>query len=137
VSVVGDLDLTNGGHVLIRNGLTLAGAVRLDQIGTLGSGAIGFTGVQTFDNASIVFGNGSGFLSVEGNSTLTLGPNAVVRGKNGIIGQPIFTGGTNKLINQGLISADVAGGTLTIKPTVFENTGTVEQKNGGKIVIIP
>jgi len=43
--------------------------------------------------------------------------------------------GAGTLINQGLISADVAGVTLTLRPTRFVNTGTVEQRNGGKVVL--
>jgi hypothetical protein len=35
------------------------------------------------------------------------------------------------------IFADSAGGTLTINPTQFTNTGAVEKKNGGTIVIVP
>lgn len=92
---------------------------------------------QTFDGASVVFEGNSGALSVDGTSTLTLGSTLVVRGKTGSIGQAVFQGGTGQLINQGLISADVLGGTLTINPTQFTNTGTVEEKNGGTIVIIP
>ncbi len=130
VKVVGDLDLTrNAGRVLIRNGLTLEGTVRLDN-----GGVIGFSGVQTFNTGGIVFEGNTGILSVEGNSTLTLGPDMVVRGKSGTIGQAVFAGGTNKIINQGRISADVAGGTLTLRPTQFENTGILEEKNGGKLV---
>ena len=131
VRVNADLDLT-GARLRIRNGLTLSGSVLLDNGGTLT-----FAGNQTFDNGSVVFVGTSGTLGVEDKSTLTLGPNAVVRGRTGTIGQPLLAGQTNKLINQGLISADVAGGTLTIKPTVFENTGKVEEKNGGKVVIVP
>ena len=63
VSVQGDLDLASGGRVLIRNGLTLAEKVLLDNTG------------------SIVIAGNSGFLSVEGNSTLTLGLAIVVRGR--------------------------------------------------------
>jgi len=61
----------------------------------------------------------------------------VVRGKSGTLGQPVFAGGNNRLINQGLISADVAGGTLTIRPSQFENSGTLRELNGGKIIVIP
>ncbi|MCL4177578.1 MAG: Ig-like domain-containing protein [Verrucomicrobia bacterium] len=133
VNVEGDLDLrTSSARLLIRNGLTLTGTVLLDN-----SGAIGFAGVQTLNTGSILFAGNSGFLSVEGNSTLTLGPAMVVRGKTGTLGQPVFAGGANRLINQGLISADGTGGTLTIRPTQFENTGTLQELNGGRIVIVP
>jgi len=133
VSVNGDLDLTSSGaRLLVRNGLSLDGAARIDN-----NAAIGFIGDQTFDDASVVFEGNSGSLGVEGNSTLTLGPSMIVRGKTGTIGQAVFQGGTSHLINEGLISADTAGGTLTIRPNQFTNTGTVEEKNGGTIVIVP
>jgi len=129
VSVNGDLDLTTGSaRVLISNGLTLNGTVRIDN-----NGGIGFTGVQTFDNASVVFEGSSGSLSAEGNATLTLGPAMVISGKTADIGRPVFQGLSSHLINQGLISADMDGGTLRINPTQFTNTGTVEVKNGGNI----
>ena len=133
VTVNGDLDLTAGvARVRIRNGLTLNGDARLDN-----NGAIGFSGDQTFDNSSIVFEGNTGALSVDGITTLTLGPAMVVRGKSGNIGQPVFQGGISHLINEGLISADVAGGAFTINPTQFTNggTGTVEEKNGGDVIL--
>ena len=133
VTVEGDLNLsTSNARLLIRNGLTLSGTATLDN-----SGALGFAGVQVLNTGQIVFAGNSGYLSVEGNSTLTLGPAMVVRGKSGTLGQPVFAGGNNRLINQGLISADVAGGTLTIRPSQFENSGTLRELNGGKIIVIP
>ncbi|MCC7373741.1 MAG: Ig-like domain-containing protein [Verrucomicrobiales bacterium] len=130
VTVHGDLDLSVGSpRVHVFNGLTLDGRVLLGQFGV-----IGFAGVQTFDTGSVVFTGDGGHLSVDGNATLTLGPNMVVRGKTGTIGQPVFVGGSSTLINQGLISADVAGGTLTIRANVFQNTGRLEEKNGGRLV---
>ncbi|MBL9128043.1 MAG: hypothetical protein JNL97_10370, partial [Verrucomicrobiales bacterium] len=130
MQVTGDLDLSAGAsRARIRNGLTLnAGRVRLNE-----NGAIGFDGVQTF-GGEIVFEGDSGFVSLDGNATLTLAPTARIRGKSGRIGQAIFNGGTSTLINQGTIRADVAGGTLTVNPDTFTNTGTLEQANGGRLV---
>ena len=62
-------------------------------------------------------------------SVLPLGPAAVVRGKTGTLG------GAGKLINQGLISADVAGGTLTVTPTAFTNEGVLRASDGGTLKI--
>src|SRR6185436_18688111 len=126
----GDLDLRNGGRVLVRNGLVLSGSVFISNTGVLS-----FNGIQTFNTGSVIFEGDTGYLGVERDSTLTLGPAMIVRGKSGTIGQSFFVTGNTKLINQGLISANTAGGTLTINPTVFENTGTLEELNGGKIVI--
>jgi hypothetical protein len=159
VSVNGDLELTSvGARLLIRNGLTLTGNVLLDN-----GSALGFAGDQTFNTGSVVFVGNSvspGWLSIEGNTTLTLGPAMVVRGRKGSIGSGLFQPpGTNKLINQGLISTDVPGGSLTISLSQFENTGilaataagstitiranpftntgTIQELNGGKVLINP
>jgi hypothetical protein len=64
-------------------------------------------------------------LSIENATTLTLGADMVVRGKTGSIGDAHLFGGHGKLINQGLISIDVPGGTLDITPSPFSNTGTI------------
>jgi hypothetical protein len=92
-----------------------------------------FSGNQTFPSGTIQFAasTSAGYLTIADNSTLTLGPSAVLRGKSGTVG------GNGTLINQGLISADVAGGTIRIDVGKFIDNGTVEQKNGGKIVIVP
>ncbi|MBI3415185.1 MAG: Ig-like domain-containing protein [Verrucomicrobia bacterium] len=154
--VEGDLELTNTfSRALIRNGLTLTGSVILDN-----TGAITFSGDQTFNTGQVVFAGTPGILGIEPGTTLTLGPAMVVRGKSGNIGQGVISGfGMRKLINQGVILADVAGGTFTINPTQFENpgtlradgtgasvvirvtpftnTGTIQEANGGKVVIVP
>ena len=130
VSVVGDLELTNtSARAVIRNGLTLLGSVVLDN-----AGAIVFVGNQTFNTGQVVFGSNFGSLAIEPGTTLTLGPAMVVRGKAGVIGGSAF--GTVKLINQGRIAADVAGGTITLRPTQFENAGTLECSNGGAVTIL-
>jgi hypothetical protein len=55
----------------------------------------------------------------------------VVRGKIGNIGGS----GISKLINQGLISADVAAGILFVRTGQFDNAGTIESKNGSSLTI--
>ncbi|MBI3416827.1 MAG: Ig-like domain-containing protein [Verrucomicrobia bacterium] len=133
VTLNGDLDVTSQlARVFIRNGLTLTGSVLLDR-----GGNITFVGDQTFGSGSIVFGGTMGgggiFPNVltiqDNNTTLTLGPAVVVRGQLGTVN------GNGNLINQGLISADVAGGTLSIDARGFTNTGTAECRNGGSLVI--
>ena len=57
------------------------------------------------------------------------------RGQTDQIVQVSGFNGNSKLINRGLISADVAGGTLTINVGQFDNSGTVEARNGGKIIV--
>src|SRR5262249_48316424 len=114
VTVQGDLILTNASaRVGIRNGLTLTGTVLIDN-----GAVIGFVGDQTFNSGSVTFVGNAGFLDVDASTTLTLGPAMVVRGKGGSLRQLI---GTSRLINQGLISADVAGGFMFISGSQFDN----------------
>ena len=68
-----------------------------------------------------------------GSNTITFGPQAVVRGGRGLI----VTGGSNTIVNQGRISADVADTLITIYAFRFQNEGVVEAINGGQLVIIP
>ncbi|MEO8429176.1 MAG: Ig-like domain-containing protein, partial [Verrucomicrobiota bacterium] len=126
VTVNGDLDLTNSlARAVIRNGLSLTGSVVLDN-----TAAITFAGDQTFNTGQVIFA-GFANLAIQPGTTLTLGPAMEVRGKSGVIGAGDF--GTRKLINQGLIAADVAGSTIDIRSTYFENAGTFECKNGGSV----
>ena len=41
------------------------------------------------------------------------------------------------LTNQGTITADVSGGTITIRAAPFTNSGTAGEANGGHLVINP
>ena len=139
VTFDGDLDLTTGNafigpaRLAVRNRVTVSGAIRLDN-----GANIDFPGTQSLTGGSIVFGpsTGDSFLNIPDNSTLTLGPAVVVRGKSGTIGQFIAGRPGTKLINQGFISVDVAGGTLTINPSQFENTGTIRADGSGATVVI-
>ncbi|MCI0536200.1 MAG: hypothetical protein L0Z50_13320, partial [Verrucomicrobiales bacterium] len=70
----------------------------------------------------------SGTVDIE-NSTLTLAAGTLVRGKSGVI-----TGANSTLINEGKISAYVAGGTIRITVASFTNQGIVEEMNGGNVI---
>src|SRR5664279_3977972 len=80
------------------------------------------------------------WLAIDGNGTTTLGANVVVRGQ-GNIGHAINTGGNNVLTNNGLISADVSGGTLNIVAPAdgggssVINNGTLQAINGGTLLL--
>ena len=149
VTLNGDLDVTSFiARVFIRNGLKLAGSVLIEN-----GGNITFVGDQTLDTGAIVFTRSTGQMVVDINTALTLGPAVVVHGN---IGQVL---GAGKLLNQGLIAADVERGTITISTgqlentgklaataasatlrisaKAFTNTGTTQEANGGKIVIVP
>ena len=142
---VGDAVNTSG-FVRISNGLTLlteaGGSPGVMNVGTVAgaTGAVvGFTGTQSFDNATINLGNAtqSASLSLDAGGTLTLGANAKVQG-SGSLGQAYFVGGTNNLINGGTISANQNGRTLTINNSgTFANSGTVEALQGATLSIQP
>ena len=134
-----DLDTTTGVE-RFSNGLTLtAGSViKINNSSILASEntqTIGGTGTITFGSAA------NNRLNIEGNgSVLTIGPNVVVNGENGLIGLQVFAGGPAKLINNGKISASVAGGNITIQTTSGAadsvlNNGTLEAINGGTLAL--
>jgi hypothetical protein len=68
--------------------------------------------------------------------TLTIGPNSVLHGaliiENGSNATQEFK---STLINDGTISADLSGGTLTIGVSNFMNHGTLKATNGGTLQI--
>ena len=134
VTLSGTLDLAGGGRERVANGMTLSGGtININNNGILsfeGNGTLGGSG-------TIVFGaTGAGNrLDLDGNGTTTFGPNVVVRGQNGTIGQEINIGGTQTLVNNGMISADTAGGTISIMQSAVTNNGTLEARNGGTLVL--
>ena len=140
VTLEGDLDLSaNTATLHISNGLTFNGTITLS-----GSGArLSSDTTQTIDGTgTIAFAGTTGgtrHLTVEGNTTLTLGADLTVRGGHGHIGQQFSTGGANGVINQGTILADVAGQTLTVDPSgngaTFSNQATVTAVNGATLVL--
>ena len=86
-------------------------------------GYIAFSGSQSLTgNGTVVFGDsGNNYVYlVNGGTTLTLGPGIMVQGQNGNIGD-----GYGSVVNQGTISADVAGGTITINAQPFVNQATL------------
>jgi carbonic anhydrase/acetyltransferase-like protein (isoleucine patch superfamily) len=95
-------------------------------------------GTQTFSgNGTILFAdnNPSNRLNLEAGD-LTLGAGITVRGHTGYIGQQNFVGGSANLINNGSISADVAGGTITLAPNgITTNNGTLSAQNGGTLLL--
>ncbi len=128
------LDLATDPGVAVFDGgsLTLNGTANIN-----GGGILDFEGNQTLlGNATIVFGSsGAGNrLTIDGNTTLTLGANVVVHGQNGTIGEAQFLGGTANLINDGTITDDVSTGTLTVNPSGnFTNNGTIGTAAGGTV----
>jgi len=136
VTLNGTLDLATGTSIeRVTGGLTLNGAVNINN-----NSILSFSGDQTLSGTgSIVLGNtgaSNRALGLEGNTTLTIGSNIVVRGENGTLGQTYLSGGTQSLINNGRISADVSGGKFSLTPSNgVTNNGVLEAKNGGTLVL--
>ena len=132
----GDLLLNQpgGGHLVrLQNGATFTGNAYLGPAAPDGNrGGIGYEQDGTLNGKTLNFTGVNGFLSIDGDHTLTFGPSLVARG-SGNIGQAQFVGGTSTLINEGLISADLAGQTLTLNPSVFTNQGIAEAINGATL----
>lgn len=83
-----------------------------------------------------------GSLVVLGTRTVTLGPNSYFHGANGSINGDFFVSGNPSptgaatIINQGRISADIAGSTFRLNLIdSFENQGTLEALNGATISV--
>ena len=75
-------------------------------------------------------------LAVDGSTTLTLGSGTLVRGR-GNIGGAAFAGGTNALVNQSTLRADLSGQTLTISSDAFTNQAgaLAEATQGGTLTV--
>ena len=135
VSYTGTLDLASAtGIERVVNGITLSGAT----INIGNNSVLAPQGDQTISGTgTIVFADnfGSNRLNVEAGN-LTLGSGITVRGNTGYIGQQAFVGGAATLTNNGTISADVSGGTITLAVSgpVFNN-GTLSALNGGTLLL--
>jgi hypothetical protein len=131
VNLSGNLDLTtvNGANATVVNGLTLSGStVNLGNAAGSTSGQLFFLGSETLGGTGTVLlgGNAGNSLSAPfGVTTLTIGPNILVHGKNGSIA---FGGET--FVNQGTINADTAGGTISLGGTNWSNSGTITATSG-------
>ncbi len=130
----GTLDLTSvNARERVVNGLTLNGTVNIDN-----NGILSFENSQTLDGTgTIVFGtSGAGNrLDLDGNGTTTIGTGITLRGQNGTIGQQLNIGGTQILLNNGEIAADVLGGTLTLVESAVVNNGILRASNGGTLIL--
>jgi len=148
VTLDGVLDVGNtysGALLTVTNGLVLNGTALLGSPTNSNNGGLSFAGTQSLSgNGVVVFGtvSASGF-SYPGNAlfladagtTLTIAPGITVRGRNGAIG---FGGWWKSqsgvtVINQGTISCDVSGGTISICGQPFDNQGLAQAINGGAL----
>ncbi|MBK7264071.1 MAG: hypothetical protein IPI03_20380 [Rubrivivax sp.] len=136
VTFNGDLDMASafGLERVTAGGLVLNGTINVANASVLSfEGNGGLSG-----NANIVLaavGGSNNRIFFDGNGTTTFGAGTTVRGHSGTIGSQINVGGTQVLVNNGTISADVAGGTITIFESAVTNNGTLSALNGGTLVL--
>ena len=116
------MNIANGGIVSFDSSLTTGGSQ------TIGG------------NASFNLNDPGARLAVDGTGSTTLGAGIAVRGQ-GNFGQAINIGGDHTLTLNGLVSADVGGGTLNIvtpgngSGSGFINNGTLQAVNGGTLLL--
>ncbi len=132
VTVNGDLDI---GTLNITGSFTSSGAIRMATgalINTLGSSTIsGGTFAANSTSADIFRCNAT---DTDPTPTLTLSSTTVVHGGALEITSNSQGGvGTSMVINNGLISADIAGRTITLDPDNLTNHGTIEAINGATL----
>ncbi len=149
ITLNGDLDMSRLGTSSLRviGGLVLNGTAMLGNAAgttaaTLFFGDSSVASGSLTGNATVVFGGSNSFSYIQNSSglagatgTLTLGPNVSIRGKNGRVYNDWATG---TILNQGTISADVAGGTFNIGGagvSTFTNTGAMNMLNGANMVV--
>ena len=144
VTFAGNLDLTSAANSRERivNGATFNGAINVANGGILSLDSANTAGGNQAlaGNVTINLNDAGARLSVDGTGSTTLGSTVIVRGQ-GNIGQALNAGGNNVLTNNGLISADVASGTLNIAPPAsgggssFINNGTLQAINGATLLL--
>jgi hypothetical protein len=124
-------------------GLTLIGAINnLDQITVEGSptspGSLRLFGPPTIGSATASL-SGGGSISLDNYSELQIQSSAgFVNVDNTIEGSGTLTATSTNVFNQGTLSANTSGATLTIAAagsTTFSNTGTLEAAGGGNLAI--
>jgi hypothetical protein len=146
VTVNGVLDVGNsysGASLTVINGLVLNGTAYVGNPSNGWYGGINFAGSQSLSgNGTVVFGgNAQGANALwlsSGGTTLTIGGGITVRGQNGMVGAstwPWGGPGTVGVVNQGMISADVTGGTIFVNGQPFTNNGLAEALNGGTLTV--
>ncbi len=127
-------------NATITGGLTLNGTLNLGKADTSTFGQLYFSGTQTLGTSgtgTILFGgNPNNALYAHGDgggnpATLTIASGITIHGNKGTIGGYY---GSDSIVNDGTINADVAGGTITVSGT-FTNKGTLKKSNGGMLII--
>ncbi|MDQ6860453.1 MAG: PEP-CTERM sorting domain-containing protein, partial [Verrucomicrobiota bacterium] len=128
----------NGARTKIGGGTTFTTA----HLSGINSG-LGFAPGQTLSGTILFEGTNPGGRNVEMNGTagaFTVGATGVIQTATGLtansqIGGSLYYGGAMALTNNGLISSQTNGITLTIQPASFTNAGVLEAANGGTLAV--
>lgn len=140
VTVNGDLTLNStDARTKIAGGTTFTTA----HLGAQNA-ALGFAPGQTLAGTILFEGaNHARYVEMNGSAgTFTVGPTGVIRTAAGFggdvqIGSNVRYAGAMTLINEGLISSQSSGRTVTVKPAMLTNsaTGVLEAKDGGTLAV--
>ena len=133
------LDITVGrlGTLDVRNDLTLTNvAISLEEGAELNFEQTGSAQQLLGGIGEVVFlGFGSRDARLDAEvTTLTIGPDIAVRGGRAVIGSG---SGTQTIVNQGTITANIAGGSnrVHVQPEMFRNEGELRAENGGSLIL--
>lgn len=136
VAVNGDLTFDITSASLVVTGTTTFAIARLAANGASLQLASGYTLNSIVQAEGAVAGGRSITNAFGGAGTVTYGPSAIVRvlaGSGGSLG--INNSSAATVINNGLISSEASGQTISINTTAFTNNGTVRAINGGRVTI--
>ncbi len=134
VTVNGDVIFDVTGSTMLVTGTTSFTIARLAASGATLNLAPGYTLNSVVQVEGAVAGGRSLNNAVGGAGTVTYGPSAIVRvvtGSGG--GLSINNSSVATVINNGLISSESSGQSISINPTVFTNNGIVRTLNGGRV----
>ncbi|MBN2578345.1 MAG: PEP-CTERM sorting domain-containing protein [Pirellulales bacterium] len=122
--------------VSVTGGLTVNQPWSID--GSHLANSLGFNGTQLLQGdgvLSFINGNAASIVSLSG--TLTIGPDITIRSLSGggTIGSATRTG--VGIVNEGLISSQTSSKTITIsgRDSNFTNSGVLEARNGGTLLV--
>jgi hypothetical protein len=121
-----NMNLTVAGNFTLNGSIYVGGATLLDY-GTLTFGIP--SDLESVTGASIVFGYSQYNRILTSSVSVTFGKNVLIHGQSGGI--------VGAFVNDGTISADVAGGTIFMDEHDWTNAGTVEATAGGNLVALP
>ncbi|MBI4986093.1 MAG: hypothetical protein HZC24_12350, partial [Rhodocyclales bacterium] len=129
---LGGSRLTFGTNLTISNGITLADGLTVDKGNTNWSVAsTGGTHIATPGTATII--SGGGYINVGTNAaglSFQIDSGITLRGYGDLVSS------TTPIVNAGTLIADTAGGTFTVRPGSFTNSGTLAV-DGGTLAIAP